>query len=579
MTEARVERRLAAVLAADVVGYSGLIEADETGTLAALALRHKTIVEPLLMEHRGRLVKLMGDGMLVEFASAVDAVQFALDLQMRMAEANAELPGNKPLVMRVGINLGDVIVDGTDIQGDGVNVAARLESMAEPGAICISAGVFEQAERRVVAMYQDLGQHTLKNISRPIRVYRVAGAAAAVRAGITSPRAAKPSIAVLPFTNMSGDPEQEYFSDGITEDIITELSRFHSLFVIARNSSFVYKGRAANLVEVGRSLGVRYIAEGSVRRAGNRVRVTAQLIDTQTGSHMWAERFDRQLEDIFAVQDEVTRRIVTSIAPLIAIESLQLAKRKPPEDMQAYDYYLKAKALVDMGRSEADVTEGRALCDQAIRIDASLGRAHALKAFSYIIGAIILEAGELRERRKLAMQCAEQAVALGPTDSVCHSAVAEAAFWVGQYDRSCSHIARAVSLNPNDADVLILSSYIQAACGDLKLAEAQMEMALERNPSHPRWYDWIRGATLSQFGRYDEAIAALDLYGEPNADVLRLRAVTLVKLGRMEEARAAVQGLLAIRPDFNVGEARSIWDCWPDIETQLAALQQAGLPS
>jgi adenylate cyclase len=247
--------------------------------------------------------------------------------------------------------------------------------------------------------------------------------------------------------------------------------------------------------------------------------------------------------------------------------------------MQAYDYYLKGKVLVDMGQSANDLTEARALLDQAIQIDASLARAHACKAFSYIVGAINLEAGEIRERRKLAMQCAEQAVALAPTDSVCHWAIAETAFWTRQYDRSCGHLARAISLNPNDADVLIISSFIHAACGDVRLAEAHMEMALERNPSHPRWYDWIRGATLRQLGRHEEALVALDLYGQPNADVLRLRAVTLVQLGRMEEARAAVQDLLDIKPDLSLGEARSIWDSMPDIEIQLAALQQAGLPS
>jgi tetratricopeptide (TPR) repeat protein len=364
----------------------------------------------------------------------------------------------------------------------------------------------------------------------------------------------------------------------MVEDIITELSRFHSLFVIARNSSFVYKGRSANIKEVGRTLGVRYVAEGSVRRLGNRVRVTAQLIDAKTGSHLWAERFDRELEDIFAVQDEVARRIVTSIAPLVEAESLQLAKRKPPQDMQAYDYYLKARPLVDGPRSVADVREARDYCNRAIQIDPSYARAYACKALSYIAGFLLMETDDVEEWRKQALQWAEQAVALDAMDGVNQWALGEATFYLRQYDRSCRHMARAVSLNPNDADVLAVSGFIQTACGHSELGLLHMEMARERNPSNPPWYNWIMGGTLYLVGRYDDALAAFDLFGRRNAATLRWRAATLVQLGRIEEARTDTHALLAIKPDLSVGVVRKFFDYLPNIDSYVDSLRRAGLP-
>jgi adenylate cyclase len=573
-----MERRLAAIIAADVVGYSRLIEADEVGTLGALANRRTSIIEPLVAEHRGRIVKLMGDGLLIEFASAVDSVNCAIAIQRGMTGANAALPSDRAIVLRIGINLGDVVVDGLDIQGDGVNIAARLEAMAEPGGICISAGVHEQTERRVPAVFQDLGGQKLKNISRSIRVYRVADAGKTSPTSDAVPSPAKASIAVLPFTNMSGDPEQEYFSDGITEDIITELSRFRSLFVIARNSSFTYKGRAANVIEVGRNLGVRYVAEGSVRRAGSRVRVTAQLVDAQSGSHLWAERFDREPADIFAVQDEVTRQIVSNIAPLLAAESLQHAKRKPPEDLHAYDCYLKGKELLESAQTPARLKEGREFCQRAIEIDPSFARAHAYKALSYTIGLFTMEADDVEEWRRQAMRCAEAAVALDAADGACHWAVSESAFHLKQHERCRAHIEKAVLLNPNDADVLLTSGWIHSFSGDFALGSARVEMAFERNPSHPSWYHWVQGITFSFMGRHEKALAALDLCGHLNADALKWRAVSLVELGRLEEARAAVQALLAVRPDLTIEVAQRIFDYLPNNADHLCALRRAGLP-
>jgi TolB-like protein/class 3 adenylate cyclase len=339
-----VERRLAAVLIADVVGYSRLLEEDEAGTLAALAQQRASILEPTVSAHAGRIVKLMGDGVLIEFGSAVNAVAGALELQRRMAETNAPLPKARQIILRIGINLGDVIGEGADIYGEGVNIAARLEELAEPGGTCISAKVHEEVHGKLSCTVEDMGEQTVKNFVRPVRVYRLRpdkmiDGASPGRPVLSLPD--KPSIAVLPFENMSGDSEQEYFADGIVEDITTALSRLRWLFVIARNSSFTYKGRAVDVKQVGRELGVRYVLEGSVRKAGKRVRITGQLIDASTGAHLWADRFDGELADVFDLQDQVTASVVGAIAPKLEQAEIERAKRKPTESLDAYDYFLR----------------------------------------------------------------------------------------------------------------------------------------------------------------------------------------------------------------------------------------------
>ncbi len=573
-----VERRLAAILAADVVGYSRLMGEDEAGTLSALTRLRKHLLEPLIATHKGRVVKLMGDGFLVEFQSVVDAVSCAVAWQDSVAQ------GREPtLQFRIGVNLGDVIIEEGDIFGDGVNVAARLQAIAEPGGVCISGTVLEHIGSRIEIAVEDLGERQLKNIAKPVRAYAVKTGGLKNKTGASSEKpltlSDRPSIAVLPFTNMSGDPEQEYFSDGITEDIITELSRFRSLFVIARNSSFSYKGRALDLRDVGRELGVRYIAEGSVRRAGERIRVTAQLIDARSGNHLWAERYDRYLKDIFAVQDEITRRIVTGIAPRIEAEGLDLAKRKPPEDMRAYDYYLRAKSLVDTPRDGTDLKQAREYCDRAIQIDASYARAYAYKAIGYVVGISLMEGGSLEEWRREAMACAETAVALDPMDGVSHWAFGEAAFQAKQYDRARDHMARALAINPNDADVLIVFGYFLALTGDPETGLRQLGMARERNPlNHPSWYHWLGGVILFMSGQFDEALRALKLYNPPNPSTLRWRAVTLMKLGRIDEARSEVRELLAMQPDATVGTAAHYFDYLPNHRLYVETLREAGLP-
>jgi adenylate cyclase len=354
LTGERAERRLAAILAADVAGYSRLMGVDEDGTLAALKASRKAVVDPTIAEHKGRIVKTTGDGMLVEFASSVDAVTCAIAIQQKMVERSAGAAEPR-IVFRIGINVGDIIIDGDDIFGDGVNVAARVENECEPGGVCVSGNAFEQIRGKTNFAFDDLGEKTLKNIERPVRLYAVRGAtsAAATTAAVSGmppgnsrplPLPDKPSIAVLPFQNMSGDPEQEYFADGMVEDIITALSRFKALFVIARNSSFTYKGRAVDVRQVGRELGVRYVLEGSVRKAANRVRITGQLVDTATGAHLWADRIDGGIGDIFDLQDQVTESVVGAIAPAVEKAEIERAKRKPTESLDAYALYLRGLA-------------------------------------------------------------------------------------------------------------------------------------------------------------------------------------------------------------------------------------------
>jgi adenylate cyclase len=342
MAEERVQRRITTILAADVVGYSRLMERDEDGTLAALKARRRELLEPLVSQHQGRVFKVTGDGVLIEFGSAVNAVRCAVDLQHGMAEANAGLPEDRHVVLRIGVNLGDVMVEGGDRYGDGVNIAARLEQLAEPGGILVSGTTYDHARNKVKAGFEDLGTQTLKNIAEPVRAYRVAGLPT-VAVSAPKPTTAKPSIAVLPFVNMSGDPEQEYFSDGITEDLITELSRFRELSVVSRSSSFVFKGRNATITEVSEKLKAQYLVEGSIRKAGNRVRVTAQLIDANTDQHIWADRYDRQLEDIFEVQDDIVHRVASTLVARLEHQRQERARRRSKSELRAYDLYLRGR--------------------------------------------------------------------------------------------------------------------------------------------------------------------------------------------------------------------------------------------
>lgn len=583
MTGERAQRRLAAILAADVVGYSRLMQADEAGTLARLKVLRRDAIDPSVSAHGGRTVKLMGDGLLAEFPSVVDAVGCAVAMQRAVSARERGEPEARRIALRIGVNLGDVIIEGDDLYGDGVNIAARLEEIAAPGGIAVSATVFEHIGSRLDVTFEDGGEQRLKNIERPVRVFRVKDEAATRASGALpgagkEPGLEKPSIAVLPFANMSGDPEQEFFSDGITEDIITELSRFRSLFVIARNSTFALKNQAVDIREIGRKLNVRYVVEGSVRRAGNRVRITAQLIEAAGGNHLWAERYDRDLADVFEVQDEVTRQIVVNIAPRLLSADQSSAKRRPPEDMRAYEHFIRAKALTDTPRDLADLERAREHCDRAIAIDPGYARAHAYKAFTYVIGIPLAESADPTDWQRLALASAERAVALDDLDNVCHWALGESAFWAGQPERARRHLRRAIVLNPNDADVLAVASFIEVALGDAETGLRNMTMARERNPTNPAWYHWLTGVTMATLGRYEEALSEYDQYGPPNIDIMKLRAIALVQLGRLEEASAQVRTMLELRPDLTIAKAAKRDQVMPDAALRTESLRRAGMP-
>ncbi|MCZ6522292.1 MAG: adenylate/guanylate cyclase domain-containing protein, partial [Alphaproteobacteria bacterium] len=449
-----MERRLAAIMAADVVGYSRLIRADEEGTIAALQALRTELVGPSIAAHNGRIVKLMGDGMLVEFASVVDAVRAAVEVQQALADRNAGLVEEERMVFRVGINLGDVVIDGDDIQGDGVNVAARLEGLAEPGGICVSAAVRDQVRHRLDLTFEDLGDRTVKNIDEPVRAYRivlVAEKSSGAERDVPPPLPDKPSIAVLPFDNMSGDPEQEYFTDGMVEEIITALTRFQSLHVIARNSSFAYKGRAADVRQVARELGVRYLLEGSVRKAGNRVRITGQLIDAATGAHIWADRFDGDYEDIFDLQDRITAQVVGAIEPKLRVAEIKRARRRRPDSLEAYDLYLRALPYNYAANPEGNVA-ALALLEQAIALDPGFAPAAAQAAWCY------------QQRATLAWDVSEE----------------------GDIDRAIAHARAAIAADRDDANSLAWAGFVLAIVGhDLESARIATERAMELNPNDP----------------------------------------------------------------------------------------------
>jgi adenylate cyclase len=448
----RVERRLAAILAADVAGYSRLMGADEEGTLAQLKALRRELSDPKIKEHRGRIVKTTGDGLLLEFASVVDAVRCAVEVQREMAERNAGVPPDRRIEFRMGINLGDIIKDGRDIHGDGVNVAARLEALAEPGGICVSRVVRDQVRDKLDFAFEDAGEQRVKNIARPLRVYHVRpGQLADEEMSAAQPPLAlpdKPSLAVLPFTNMSGDPEQEFVSDGIAEDVISALSHYPSLFVIARNSTFTYKGRAVDVKQVGRELGVRYVLEGGVRKAGNRIRVTAQLIEAETGNHVWANRYDRDLADIFAVQDEITHALTTALTPAIADAELRRAIRKPPESLDAWAAYQRGLWHLSKANSEDD-TIAQNFFRQAIDLDPTFAPGYSALALAQLQAAAIYQKLSLAEAQSSAEALARRAVSLDGADAEARSCLGWALQARGELDGALVEIERALAMSPN----------------------------------------------------------------------------------------------------------------------------------
>jgi TolB-like protein len=584
MAEEGVQRRLTTILAVDVVGYSRLMERDEAGTLSALKVRRKTLLEPLVTKYRGRVFKVTGDGVLVEFASTVNAVQCAVDLQRDMAAANAELPADRHILLRIGVNLGDVVVEGSDLYGDGVNIAARIEALADPGGICIAANVQEQVEQKLRLALTDLGPQKLKNIERAIRVYRVAPAnTAAPRPPLPLPD--RPSIAVLPFQNMSGDTEQEYFTDGIVEEIITALSRMRWLFVIARNSSFTYKGRAVDVKQVGRELGVRYVLEGSVRKAADRLRITGQLIEASTGVHLWAERFDGGLDNVFELQDRVASSVIGAIAPKLEQAEIERAKRKPTDSLDAYDYYLRGMASIYRGTKDG-IDEGLRLFYKAIELDPDFAAAYGLAAWCYFWrmanGWMSDRPREIAEVTRLVGRVTE----LGKDDAVALSFSGLALGYVtGDAKTAAALTDRALTLNPNLAAAWSASGWVKACHGDPDAAIEHLAHAMRLSPLDPLKFFMLTFMAFAHFiaGRYDEAWQLAETASREQPYYLtglRIAAACNALAGRQEESRRYIARLLQLDPDLRLANLKDrVGQIRPDYSAKYVdALRQAGLP-
>jgi TolB-like protein len=476
--QARVERRLAAILAADVAGYSRLMGEDEEGTLAALRAVRRELADPKIAEHRGRIVKTTGDGLLVEFASVVDAVRCAVEVQREMIARNAATPAQRRIEFRMGINVGDVIIEDGDIFGDGVNIAARLEALAEPGGICLSAAAHEQVRDRLDIAFDDLGEQRVRNIARPVRIYAVALGGSS-RTALPLPD--KPSLAVLAFENMSGDPEQEYFADGMVEEIITALSRIRWLFVIARNSSFTYKGQSVDVKQIGRELGVRYVLEGSVRKAGGRVRITGQLIEAETGTHLWADRFDGSLEDVFDLQDKIAVSVAGVIEPALQTAETARSASRPTTDLTAYDLYLRAYAMVVA--SSARIPDALSLLEQAIARDPHYGPALAWAAYCHMRMHSDGTSDDPETHLRKSVDCARRALEAHGEDP---TVLANAAFALGVLGENIGAmialVDRALALNPSFARGWHLSGTLRVCAGQLDLGIEHLETALRLSP-------------------------------------------------------------------------------------------------
>ena len=596
LSSEHVERRLAAILAADVAGSCRLIGIDEEGTLARLKALRKTLFDPKITDHRGRIVKNTGDGALIEFASVVDAVRCAVEIQRGMAEQNIDVPQVKRIEFRIGIHVGDIIIEDDDIFGDGVNIAVRLEGIAEPGGVSISDDAHRQIRGKVEITFEDMGSQSLKNIAEPMRAWRVRIGPSSSPAMLTKPPTEtaqplalpdKPSIAVLPFTNMSGDPEQDYFADGMAEDIITALSHFKALFVIARNSSFTYKGRAVDVKQIGRELGVRYVLEGSVRKAANRVRITGQLVDTATGAHLWAERFDGGLGDIFDLQDRVTESVVGAIAPAVEKAEIERAKRKPTESLDAYALYLRGLARFYQLASRQANGEALRLFNSAIELDPDFAAAYGRAALCYVIakinGWISDAANEIAEVTRLA----QRAVELGKDDAIVLTASAWAlAYVVHDLGVGAALIDRALVLNSNLAEAWLYGGWIKNWLGEPELAIERFARAMRLSPLDPSLIVMRGGTAHAHFflGRYDEAAswAAMALQDNPDFQTgLRIDAASNAMAGRPEQAHKAVARLRHLNPALRVSSLKDVVGPYrhaEDLSRYEEGLRQAGLP-
>jgi adenylate cyclase len=589
MSEGRVERRLAAILAVDVAGYSRLMGADEEGTLAALRAVRRDLADPKIAEHRGRVVKTTGDGLLAEFASVVDAVRCAVEVQREMIARNAAASAERRIEFRMGINLGDIIIEDGDIFGDGVNIAARLEALAEPGGICLSAAAHEQVRDRLDLAFDDLGEQQVKNITRPVRTYAVAlgiSSRAALPTGASLPLPDKPSLVVLPFQNMSGDQEQEYFADGMVEEITTAIARLPWLFVIARNSAFTYKGKPVAVKQVAQELGVRYVLEGSVRKAGNRVRIGGQLIDTATGAHIWTDRFDGALDDIFQLQDKVAASVAGAIEPKLRQSEIERASRKPTANLTAYDLYLRALAQ-SYRYTEEGLGEAAVLARQALAIDPSYAPAAAMVGWCRGLqrqqGWGALAADDVAEACRLARQALE---AERDDAETIWQAAWTLFFFAGEAARAAAAFDRALTLNPNAAHAWSAKGLIHVHRNQPEAAIEAIERARRLSPFDPYTFrcDHIIGLTHLAARRFEQAIEWADraLHGQPRmVAAMRSKVAAYAHLGRLDEARAELSRVLAIDPKLTIAGYREYAHTIeaPELhELLVTGLRLAGLP-
>jgi adenylate cyclase len=584
-----IERKLAAIFAADVEGYSRLMGLDEVGTLRTLTA-HREIIDKLIEQHRGRVFNSAGDSVLAEFASVVDAVQCAVEVQQALSTENDKKSSHQQMRFRIGVHVGDVLVKGGNLFGDGVNIAARLETLAEAGGICVSGAVRDHIGTRLPVNFENLGEQAVKNIKQPLHCFRInppAASETALNKRPLLPMPDKPSIAVLPFTNMSGDPEQEFFADGIVEDVITGLSRFRWLFVIARNSSFTYKGRAVDVKHVGRELGVRYVVEGSVRTAGNRVRVTAQLIEADTGLHIWADRYDRAIEDVFTLQDEITDTIVATLEPEISASERERARRKAPEHIGAWEHYQRGMWHL-LRRNREELPASQACFRAAIDLDSNFAAAHAGLAVSYFFvithGFTESPEGPLRGL----LEEAALAVSLDPRDALAHSALGIGYMESGELAKALSEHEAALSLNPNSSFGHFAIAYAYERAGKFNDAVEHLSTALRLSPKDPAAWSYLtlKASSLYQLGRYEEAVfCARDATRFPVVDMLwpllHLTAA-LGQLNRKDEANTALVLLCKRWPGLTVSKYR----LWPHVtaddakvmEHVVEGLRKAGMP-
>ena len=585
MADERLQRRLAAILSADVVGYSRLMGIDEAGTLARLNALRREVIDPTIAAHSGRIVKLMGDGALVEFASAVDAVICAIEIQRQVCERDTGKSEGNPIQFRIGINVGDVIIQGDDILGDGVNVAARLEGIAEPGGISISEDVWRQVQGKVAAIFVDAGEQSLKNIARAVRVYRVEFGKEHATSAARPPLASRdrPSIAVLPFQNLGGDSEQDYFCDGLVDDILTSLSKLAGLRVIARNSSFSYKGRSVDVRDAAKQLGVRYVLEGSVRKSGNRIRISAQLIDARDGTHLWAERYDRAIDDIFAIQDEITLVLATEMQVKLTEGEQARLRYTTTTNVEAWTCWAQGLSHFRQSMSKEKMHAARLCWEKALALDPTSAALNGMLSSAHWLDARFGWWDDRETALAKARIYAHRALELDPENADAFTASSIALTMTGQYDEAVAHARRAVELAPGSADAAHFASFVLASAGYAKEAVGESKRAMALNPNYPPYYLGNLGYALRLAGQVEEAITAFKAYDAqvPGSGFGLTDLVILYQQsGQPDEAKQTAERFLSARPDFTITswlKTQTIRDA-AHLEADVNALRSAGLP-